>query len=60
MQTASSGDNLHEMSKPVFWKKNKKNNSKCHLLNFLPRVLSVSNACCQLILLCLQNITAKD
>ena len=36
-------DNLHERPKAVFWK-NKKNISKCHLLKFLPRVLSVKNS----------------
>ena len=42
MQTVSFGDSLHEMSKPIFWKKKKKNNiSKCCLLNFLPSVLSI-------------------
>ena len=25
MQIVSNGDNLHEMSNPVFWKKNKEN-----------------------------------
>ena len=34
MQIVSSGDNLHEMSKPVIWK-NKKYISKCRLLKFL-------------------------
>ena len=34
METVSIGDNLHEMSKPVFWE-NKKNISKYHLLKFL-------------------------
>ena len=32
MQIISLGDNLHEISKPIFWL-NKKNTSKCHLLN---------------------------
>ena len=46
MQTVSIGDNLHEISKPVFlgvffWKKNKKNIPLCQLLKILPRVLSV-------------------
>ena len=56
MQIVSSGDNLHVMSKPIFYekrrqfafisktisyKKNKKNVSKCGLLNVLPRVLSI-------------------
>ena len=37
MQTVSLGDNLHEMSKHIFYqKKKKKSISKCHLLNFLP------------------------
>ena len=26
MQIVSLGDNLHEMSKPIFWKNNKKEN----------------------------------
>ena len=30
------GDNLHEMSKPVFWEKIKKVSSVCHLLK-MPR-----------------------
>ena len=34
------GDNLLEMLNPVFWEKNEKNISKCHLLEILPRVLS--------------------
>ena len=42
MQIVSKRDNLHEMTKPIFWrkkkkkkkKKNKKNISKCCLLNF--------------------------
>ena len=38
------GDNLHKMSKPFFWEKNKKNISKCCLLKFLPRVLSIKQA----------------
>ena len=42
MQTGSIGDNLHEMSNPVFWKNiNGKYISKCRLLKILPRVLSV-------------------
>ena len=40
MQIVSLGDNLHEMSYPVFWE-NKKNISKYRLLKILPRVLSV-------------------
>ena len=36
MQT---GDNLHELSNPVFWENNKKKPSICHLLN-KPRVIS--------------------
>ena len=43
MQIVSNGDNLHEMSKPVFWEKNqKKNISVCHLLKILPSMLSVT------------------
>ena len=34
MQIVSLGDNLHEMSKPVFWEK-MKNVSKHHLLKVL-------------------------
>ena len=45
MQIVSNGDNLHEMSNPVCWKKKKKKNiSICHLLKILPRVLSVNGA----------------
>ena len=36
------GDNLYEMSNPVFFGKNKKNISKSRLLKILPRVLSVN------------------
>ena len=36
------GDSMHELSNPVFWKRNnKKNISKCFVLKFLPRVQSV-------------------
>ena len=38
MQTASTGDNLHEMSKSVSWE-NKRKISNCHLI--LPRMLSI-------------------
>ena len=37
------GDNVHEVSKPIFWK-NKKNIWKCCLLKSLPRVLSVKES----------------
>ena len=37
MQIVSMGDNLHEMSKPAFWK----NISNCRLLKLLLRVSSV-------------------
>ena len=40
MQIVSSGDNLHEISNPVFWK-NKTNIPKCSLLKFLPRMRGV-------------------
>ena len=40
MQIVSNGDNLHEMSNPVFLKNNK-NISKCHLLKILSRMLRV-------------------
>ena len=38
MQVVSIGDNLYEMSKPVFWE-NKKKISICHSAENLPRVL---------------------
>ena len=41
MQTVSSGDNLHEMSKTVFLGKIIQTISKCGLLEILPRELSV-------------------
>ena len=40
MQIVAMGDNLHEMSNPVFWEE-QENISKCRLLRTLPRVLSV-------------------
>ena len=40
MQIVSIGDNLHEMSKPIF-RESKKNISVRGLLKILPRVLSV-------------------
>ena len=42
MPIVSNGDNLHEMSKPVFSEKQEKYILKCRLLKFLPRVLSVN------------------
>ena len=39
MQIAFLRDNLHEMSSHIFWKKNKKNVSKC-MLEFLPSMPS--------------------
>ena len=42
MQIVSNGDNLHEMSEPVFWGYKKKV-SKCRLLKILARVLRVKN-----------------
>ena len=45
MQIVSNGDNLHEMSKLVFWEK-KKNISICCLLKILPRVLSIKDMRC--------------
>ena len=39
MQTVSTGDNLHEMSKSCFLGKNERNISNCGLI--LPRVLSI-------------------
>ena len=36
MQIISIGDNLHEMSNPVFWEKIKLS-LICHLLKFLPK-----------------------
>ena len=41
MQIVFSGDNLHEISKPVFWEKIE-NISICHLLKILSRVISVN------------------
>ena len=41
MWIVSIGDKLHELSKPVFWKKKKKKKSVCCLLKILSRVLSV-------------------
>ena len=43
MQIVSSGDNLHELSNPkiLFSGKKKQNISKCCLLKFFPRMLSV-------------------
>ena len=41
MQTVSSEDSLHEISKPVFWE-NKKNILKCCLLKFWPSMLNVN------------------
>ena len=35
--------NFHEMSNPVFFEKNKKNISKCHLLKISPGVLSAKH-----------------
>ena len=40
MQIVSNGNNLHEMSKPVFWKKIKKT-LICHLLKILSRVQNI-------------------
>ena len=37
-QVVSNGDNLLEMSNPVFWK-NKKNISICHLMKILPSAM---------------------
>ena len=37
MKYFSFENNLHEMSKPILWKENKENISKC-LLKFLPKV----------------------
>ena len=38
----ASGDNLHEMSKLIFYKK-EKNMLDCHLLKFLPSMLSIKS-----------------
>ena len=43
MQNVSNGDNLHEMSNPVFWE-NRENILKCRLLKILHCVLSVSRS----------------
>ena len=43
MQSVSGGDNLHEMSKPIFKeKKNKKNISVYYLLKILPSMPSIN------------------
>ena len=34
-------DNLHKISKSIFWEKSEKNVLKCRLLKFLPIMLSV-------------------
>ena len=41
MKIVSLRDNLQEMSNPIFWEKNKKNISVCHLQKILPSMLSV-------------------
>ena len=43
MQIVSSGDDLQEMSSPIFWENEENNNkaTKCRLLNFLPSMLRV-------------------
>ena len=41
MQIVSNGDNLHEMSNPVFWGKNKKEYFKLSSAQIFIRVLSV-------------------
>ena len=43
MHIVSIGDNLHEMSNPVFWGKKYKSISKCCLLKILHRVLSIKD-----------------
>ena len=35
MRIVSKGDNVHEMSNPVYLENKKKKNSKCHLLKTL-------------------------
>ena len=48
MQIVSIADNLHAMSKLVFWEKQKQKKTKkklylkCRLLKFLPRLLSIN------------------
>ena len=49
MQIVSYGDNLHEMSKPVFWENEEKISSNCRLLKILPRVLRLKFAMCNLV-----------
>ena len=41
MQIVSSGDNLHEKSKPIFWEKKGKMSPFWHLLNFAQRMVKV-------------------
>ena len=41
MQFVSLGDNLHEISKPVFWEKSKKKNICLSSIYFAQRVVKV-------------------
>ena len=50
MQIVSNGDNLHEISNPVFWEKNKKNVISLSSVEFTQRVVKVNN---------LNTVTAK-
>ena len=44
MQIVSSGDNLHEMTKPIFWKnKEKKNIINLSAAEFAQRVVKVDS-----------------
>ena len=47
-KTSNWGDSLHDMSKPIFGGKQKKNISKCCLLKYLPDMLSVNKTSKQL------------
>ena len=41
MHIVSLGDNMHEMSNPVFWEKWNKNITNYHLLDYLRSILSI-------------------
>ena len=43
MQIVSLGDNLHEMSKPTFWKKNNKKKQNVICWKFYPACLVLRN-----------------
>ena len=53
----SHGDNLHEMSNPVFWGNIRKNISLCPLLKILPKVISFNITIIQIIALGRNDLT---